>query len=835
MGFLFERSLLFRLASFMHSDREVVTLNDCKRALMNYGLDLMARATQGDAPALRRQLGGSWPDYDWWSYEKVLIGQRDLPPPQPGDRLLSIFSRVHLPEVKAPIPLVYYRPHLLELHEKALFPADKNEPTDPKRKVTWDRFEEAMTRVMEPSREDEALFETFYHLMHRYAWALPCTYGEEGVSLFEQWKAVAALAFASGPERAKSPAESFTLIGGDVPGIQDFVYTITSKGAAKGLRGRSFFVQLLGDAVVRRILADLDLCLCNVVYNAGGNFVVLGPEETKAEEAVDRVRQQVNTRLVEAIQGDTALVLETMEVSATDLFTPDQFKTVRDDFAKKVAQAKNRPLRELAVDEKGWETLFEPKGKGSRLSCAVCRIEVDGRNSKLLERTGEAPEGIEPPRICYLCDSFAKLAQDIRHKDLWMVVAERPEMLNTKVQPKDGWTELLERMTGFHYQFSHEQPAGEGTVLALNRPDFLEIDVYGFRLLANVTPQTTNHDIEYLRDKAKWEEKDIPEKGDIRSFTLLAHAAATAGVIERVGVLRMDVDGLGQVFSEGVPDLTLPRLSALSGALDLFFSGYLNRLVQDQAENDLYIIYAGGDDLFIVGAWHHLPDLAASIRNEFKAFVGDHPALSLSGGITLEGAKFPLYRAAERAGEAEGQAKGYTRADDRGKDALCFLDTVVGWENWELVRQQKDEMLWLIGARDNPRDEGRLPRALLQVVQSLHQLYRTGLRDARRRIRRENRKRPPDKKLPLPNPQMFFGRWAWMQAYSLTRLAQRSKEDEAKARLMELQKQIMQPDTVRYSGLAARWAEYLTRGSERQKNTPKDNSISGLLQEETHG
>lgn len=245
--------------------------------------------------------------------------------------------------------------------------------------------------------------------------------------------------------------------------------------------------------------------------------------------------------------------------------------------------------------------------------------------------------------------------------------------------------------------------------------------------------------------------------------------------------------------------------------MERFFGGYLNALVKDQADNDLYVIYAGGDDLFIVGAWHHLPDLAEAIRNQFTAFTGENPVLSLSGGITLEGAKFPLYRAAERAGDAEGKAKGYTRPDNRKKDALCFLDTVVGWEDWKLVREQKNELLWLVGARDNPEGERRLPRALLQVIQSIHQLYRTGLWHARRRVRRKNRQRPADKKLPLPKPQMFFGRWTWMQAYSLVRMARRSKDDEAKTRIVGLQRALMNPSTVRYSGLAARWAEYLTR------------------------
>ena len=810
-------------------------MDEMKRALVVYGLEKLADLTRGDAKQLVSDLG-EIPTVNREGYEDLLGGS--------GDRekaLSCIFSWIALPDEEGQRTLpdtAHYVAQRLALKQTVLFPYRVDGEDGQKRLAKpgeaqkasdwvglWQDFEGEYKALLE--RHDsvnDAFFEGFYHLYCKYAWAVPCTYGEPGVSLFQQWKAVAALVFATGEEWADGPAGDFTLIGGDIPGIQDFVYTITSKGAAKGLRGRSFFIQLLGDAVVRRILANLKLCPANVIYNAGGNFMVLGPEEAKAKEVVERVRRQVNVRLVEAIQGDTALVLEFMPVSPADLFTPGLFKSKRDQFAEQVARAKNRPLRELADD---WVTLFEPKGKGSELSCAVCRIEVDEHNSKELERTGEVAEEAERPRICYLCDSFAELARDIQHENLWMAVTERPELLDTDVQPRDGWEDLLARMTGFRYGFSGEQPSGEGTVLALNNPDFLQAGAHGFRLLANVTPVVTKDDFKYLREDERVApramDRDMPHEGDVRSFTLLAHAAAAAGAIERVGVLRMDVDGLGRVFSEGVPDMTLPKLSTLSGAIDLFFGGYLNELVRAQSEKDLYVIYAGGDDLFIVGAWHHLPDLAASIHNAFKSFTGDHSLLSLSGGITLEGAKFPLYRAAERAGEAEGRAKGYTRPNGRRKDALCFLDAVVGWEDWGLVWSQKDELLWLIGADEENRArkeeerERRLPRAVLQVVQSIHQLYRTGLRDARRRVRRENRKRPADKKLPLPNPQMFFGRWAWMRVYSLTRLARQHEKrvPEGPGRIKELQKQIMQPATVRYSGLAARWAEYLTRGSER--------------------
>jgi len=799
---------------------------DVQDALIGWAVEALGRWA-GVAPD---QCPAKTPEAGTWlsNYGRLLFEDWD-PHKGKGERLLSIFSLVR-PEKGEAVQQVHVPVRPLSL--ETILPGEQDREVS--RRELWDGFAGEFRRLP----EEDGRFETFIHLFFKYAWAVPCTYGEAGVSLYEEFKALAALVYASGG--AERPAERFLLVGGDIPGIQSFVYTITSKGAAKGLRGRSFFLQLLGDAVVRRLVADLGLCSVNVVYAAGGNLMLLAPDGAETIEAIPQVRQRVNALMVEAFQGETTLVLESYPVHAVDLFKPDQFRTAREALSKCIAEAKNRPLAELATD---WDNVFGPRGKGSDQACAVCRVEVDEQNSKPLEGTGEVPEGTEPQRICFVCDSFGQLAYGIRHQDLWMAVEEKPEMLGTKVRPNDGWNELVQRMTGFAYQFSPGRPVTDATTLIINRTDFFQMGAQGFRLAANVTPTVTDDDRAYLQEE-ELEPDDMPEKGDIRSFTLLAHAAAEIGAIERVGVLRMDVDGLGRTFSEGLPSLTVSRLSALSGMLDLFFSGYLNVLVRVRGGNDLYIIYAGGDDLFIVGAWHHLPDLAEAIHNQFKSFTGDHPALSLSGGITLEGAKFPLYRAADRSDAAEKQAKDYVRcvkgqerrkpghaSDDdvtedhvrcvkgqeRRKDALCFLGTVVGWEEWDLVRQQKDNLLWLVGEdeetgeKENGRD-GRLSRALLQVVQNIHQLYRTGLRDTRRRVRRENRQRSPEKRLPLPNPQMFFGRWAWMQAYSLARIVRGDKDDEIKARIAGLQEALMQPATVRYSGLAARWAEYLTRG-----------------------
>jgi CRISPR-associated protein Csm1 len=112
--------------------------------------------------------------------------------------------------------------------------------------------------------------------MTLYGWAVPSSLSSDyarhfdaaGISVFEQFKFVTALAHCI---EQRPGREDLLLVGGDIPGIQAMRYTITSRGVAKSLRGRSLYLQLLCDAVVRLLLERFRLPAANVLVNAGGN------------------------------------------------------------------------------------------------------------------------------------------------------------------------------------------------------------------------------------------------------------------------------------------------------------------------------------------------------------------------------------------------------------------------------------------------------------------------------------------------------------------------------------------------------------------------------------
>jgi CRISPR-associated protein Csm1 len=327
-----------------------------------------------------------------------------------------------------------------------------------------------------------------------------------------------------------------------------------------------------------------------------------------------------------------------------------------------------------------------------------------------------------------------------------------------------------------------------GDVLTRFRWDDLPVS-YDFRWLADATP---------VKGYGADGQPLIAEFSDL--------ARASDGV-EWLGVLRMDVDNLGTVFKQGLGnDATISRMSTLSEFLRLFFEAWVPRLCRAYNEQvgqpRLYLLYAGGDDLFVVGAWSALPELAREIRAEFSEFVGGHH-ITLSGGIAIEHQKFPLYQLAEDARHAlDEQAKGFKRpGGGHPKDALGFLQTPMGWERFDEVTVWKEKLLTML------KPDGAvpaLPRSFLSRLTEIHTLY------AENSARKNMLHRCGAITLNQMQEMIRYDRWHWRLVYQLGRFGERYREHQDT--INQLGQEIM-----REGGLIAdlrvlvRWTALLTR------------------------
>ena len=236
-----------------------------------------------------------------------------------------------------------------------------------------------------------------------------------------------------------------------------------------------------------------------------------------------------------------------------------------------------------------------------------------------------------------------------------------------------------------------------------------------------------------------------------------------------LGILRMDVDGLGVRFIRGFKDLE--EYTAFSQRMAIFFDKNIRTIQQkDYYRNDLNIIYAGGDDLFAVGRWDKIIEFAAEVRQQFMQHMQGE-GVTISGGIAIVHPKFPIAKASILSGEAEEKAKTY---NDSQKNAICFFNQCVSWDKeYDEVLQMKNEMLYQI-------DTNGVSKGLLQQMMLYAQMAERG-----------------DLK------------YLWHATYYLTRMIKEKQNSPAREYLQNLRdKQITRGVAhMRLIALAARWAE----------------------------
>jgi CRISPR-associated protein Csm1 len=728
-----------------------------------------------------------------------------------GERqLVSILTRVG-EEDERPSPKVWpLKP--LALSEEALFPGDAlpSEEETGAYETLWDGFVQAVEAL--PDDDLPAYLTGMYHALQRFAWCVPGAYyhAVPDVSLFDHSRTTAALAVCLNGQdegvldallKDRSVDEPVALlVGGDVSGVQDFIYTITAKGAAKGLRGRSFYLELLTEAVTRYLLRQLDLPITNLIYAGGGHIYFLAPPE--AEEQLEALRADVSRKLLDHHGGDLYLALGWTKARAAD-FDRERFSEKWSAVSQAMGAAKRQRFAELDDADLLIDRVFGPVGQGGgeEGECQVCHYEG--------EVEVEREDTDDERRICAFCQSLEGLGRHLRDADYLLLGQVAPED-----SERAGYEEAL-RAFGLAVGLT----AGDGRpVLRLpedveratllttrDRPDAAAVAgriathcgcpvAPGTRYTVNVTPRVSEEDLRtaafarYAEGREQW---DLPAPGDVKEFGLMQEQAHG---VRRLGVLRMDVDDLGDLFKWGMKDEgTLSRMASLSFALSLFFEGWVGKLcrqINAEGPDKVYAIYSGGDDLFIVGAWDVLPGLADAIRRNLKCFAAGHAGVHISGGLTLHGGKYPLYQAARDAEDALETAKDLERpGEGHAKDAFNFLGITFPWEAFDAVKKERERLMELVTSDDDGGLD--VDRSLLRTLIKLYAQFTEAVQE---------------------KGKPTWGPWMWRGAYFLKRMEDR-QQGAAKEEIARLRRRL-KDDGFRYIetlGPAARWVELLMR------------------------
>lgn len=457
----------------------------------------------------------------------------------------------------------------------------------------------------------------------------------------------------------------YLLVSGDISGIQDFIYTIPSKGALKTLKGRSLYIDLLLEEFIDEYLEQIGLSRANVLYSGGGHFYILAPNIEDTKKAIDKLQAKMNRWLMENIGINLYLAIGTAECSANNLMKSEAQGNL---FAIVNKKLKDDKTIRYSKDEDFLEHIFnvEKEKDTAKKECNICHNLVD----KLWKYNSD--EEI----ACEFCLNLYKLGQDILTQDLVFVISEEKIDGGIKIFGKDKdlymYAVNIEDINMF-----------KGKILRIySKNNLLENDLAIRLYLADYSAKNENDEVMTFDDLAKSSCKI--DKG-----------------IKRLGVLRLDIDDLGIAFSSGfVSDkdkiednlryATLSRYADLSKDISMFFKVAINKICagdltgcvdfEEKAFNifgiakapkrKVNIIYAGGDDLFLVGAWDEVLEVAIDINRAFKQFTNGK--LTLSAGMAMFSPTYPISKMAEIAGLLVQMSKS---KKDKNSIALFGMET----------------------------------------------------------------------------------------------------------------------------------------------------------------
>lgn len=484
-------------------------------------------------------------------------------------------------------------------------------------------------------------------------------------------------------------------VKGDISGIQDFIFNVKSERAAKTLKARSVFVQALADICLTRISEALreKKTQYELFYNGGGNFFFF--TDNDPEQVLEDTQKAIDKEL---LREGLYLSLAMAEVAYKDEHLHFQKTWEAVDEAAKKAK-----MRRFVQSYTGFEAFEKP---------ALPAWDIF--TSALVRRDG------------YIIQGKSKHEERVQENGLhilgyeWRLTDGNKAFDSTMTKAVPRWTRQLDERYKSHIE-------------------------------------------EYQKEKKKRGQEKTLEKRELDnviSFEYLAVFAKARTGTDKLGILKMDVDGLGEFFRTQKDRSTAADFSQ---KLSRFFSQDLYNLlqtgtfaairVQKDADGDpvtekiieenketrerkefilnqlaeektsfsdqIYTVFAGGDDCFFIGGWDAILQLAVKVQEKFAQTFAD-TSLSISAGVVVVDNKFPVVQFAKLADEALESAKRH--GDGRANKINVFGENLT-WSEFREAQKWALELEKLV-------KRYREPRALVYRIKKAQTGYERLLRYA---------------------------------------------------------------------------------------------------------
>lgn len=262
----------------------------------------------------------------------------------------------------------------------------------------WKLFEDEIKKV----NKDE--IETLYYVLKKYLWCVPSSSYKtrSDVSLFEHSKITTAIAISMYRFMIEKFGDDITkfndfgnrdefryqIVLADITGIQNYIYNIGHKGAAKALKGRSFYLNQMLENIAYYFLSKLDLPITNLIYSSGGKFYLFVPHTSNVNLILEELQKDIEQKFLIEYSGELGLIIGKILLNGNDLEYNQLGKSHPisekwDELNSIVEKEKKRKL------SNNWlYSLFEPTGPdGELIKCAYTGIPLIKKEPVLEKKT----------------------------------------------------------------------------------------------------------------------------------------------------------------------------------------------------------------------------------------------------------------------------------------------------------------------------------------------------------------------------------------------------------------------------------------------------------------
>jgi len=427
--------------------------------------------------------------------------------------------------------------------------------------------------------------------------------------------------------------KKFLVIAGDFFGIQQFIFSSSvenNKALAKTLRGKSAMVSIITELAALKIVQALGLSSTSIIQNAAGKFMIIADNTTDTLDKLKKVNNELSNWFLNVTYGQSGIGIVYTEASCND-FSHKKLHELQKIIHFKLEDIKSKKFNLLELQEAVF-TDYLDKLKDKKI-CVSCNIRPREKDD-----------------LCLLCDSYkilgAKLANS-KNSKIYIYKAKEDNEFN---------------IFGYTIEFKYMEEPYE-IVYDFSLPDSDGNTFNGY-------PKRTFK--AYIPTKFDENKEETP-----KTFEEIAKTSRGKGAL---AVFKADIDNLGAIFIEKLPNSDKPnfaKYNMVSRLINNFFTINLSFLLREKFPN-IYTVFAGGDDLFLIGAWSEVFDFTKEFKKEFENyFISKISKMSFSASITMVKPSTPVGYQARKSEEELEIAK-----LNPNKDSVRVFNNTVKFNNF---------------------------------------------------------------------------------------------------------------------------------------------------------